>query len=57
MRTYGVTKKENAYDVYGVSKDKGAVVVVRPDGYVGTIGHLGSYQTVDSYFKRTLREI
>jgi phenol 2-monooxygenase len=57
MRTYGVAKKEDAYEVYGVSKDKGAVVVVRPDGYVGTISHLDSYQTVEAYFKRTLREI
>jgi phenol 2-monooxygenase len=57
MRTYGVAKKEDAYEVYGVSKDQGAVVVVRPDGYVGTISHLESYQTVEAYFKRTLREI
>jgi phenol 2-monooxygenase len=57
MRTYGVAKKEDAYEVYGVSKDEGAVVVVRPDGYLGTISHLGSYQTVEAYFKRTLREI
>lgn len=57
MRTYGVAKGEDAYELYGVSKDKGAVVVVRPDGYVGTISHLESHQTVEAYFKRTLREI
>ena len=57
MRTYGVAKKEDVYEVYGVSKDEGAVVVVRPDGYVGTISYLESYQTVEAYFKRTLREI
>lgn len=57
MRTYGVATKENAYEVYGVSKDKGVVVVVRPDGYVGTISHLDSFQIVEAYFKRTLREI
>ena len=57
MRTYGIARKEDAYEVYGVSQGKGAVVVVRPDGYVGTISHLGSYETVDDYFKRNLREI
>lgn len=57
MRTYGMSKKEDAYEVYGASKDKGAVVVIRPDGYVGTISHPGSFETVDAYFKRTLREI
>jgi phenol 2-monooxygenase len=57
MRTYGMSKKEDAYEVYGASKDKGAVVVIRPDGYVGTISHPGSFAAVDAYFKRTLREI
>ena len=57
MRTYGIAKKEDAYKVYGVCKDEGAVVIVRPDGYVGTISHLGSYEIVNAYFKRTLREI
>ena len=57
MRTYSVARKEDAYEIYGVSKGKGAVIVVRPDGYVGTIGHLGPYETVDDYFKRNLREI
>lgn len=56
MRTYGIAK-EDAYEVYGVSKDKGAVIVIRPDGYVGTMSHPGSYKTVDAYFKRNLREI
>lgn len=57
MGTYGIANHEDAYEVYGVSKDKGAVVVVRPDGYVGTISHLDSYEIVDAYFKRTVREI
>lgn len=57
MRTYGIAKREDAYESYKVSKDKGAVVVVRPDGYVGTISHLESYQIVEAYFRRTLREI
>ena len=57
MRTYGVARKEDAYEVYGFSKEQGAVSVVRPDGYVGTISELTSFQTVEEYFKRNLREI
>ena len=57
MRTYGIAGKEDAYEVYGVSKEQGAVSVVRPDGYVGTISELASFQTVVEYFKRNLREI
>ena len=57
MRTYGIARKEDAYEVYGVSKEQGAVSVVRPDGYVGTISELASFQTFVEYFKRNLREI
>jgi phenol 2-monooxygenase len=35
MRTFGTT--EEVYNKYGVNTARGAVVVVRPDGYVGTI--------------------
>ena len=35
MRTFGAT--EEVYSKYGVNSEKGAVVVVRPDGYVGII--------------------
>ncbi|KAF5989357.1 phenol hydroxylase [Fusarium bulbicola] len=40
MRTYGVSKKEDVYEVLGVSKDDGVVAVVRPDGYVGMMAPL-----------------
>lgn len=57
MRTYGIVKEKDAYDLYGVSKAEGAVSIVRPDGYVGTISRLASFHVVEEYFKRTLREV
>jgi phenol 2-monooxygenase (NADPH) len=38
-----------AYATYGIS-ESGAVVVVRPDGYVGTVVPLGDAGEVGSYF-------
>ncbi|GJE93871.1 phenol 2-monooxygenase [Phanerochaete sordida] len=38
------------YDAYGIDKTKGAVVVVRPDGYVGIVAPFESIQDVDDYF-------
>ncbi|KIK79159.1 hypothetical protein PAXRUDRAFT_16476 [Paxillus rubicundulus Ve08.2h10] len=37
------------YSYYGVS-DQGAVVIVRPDGYVGTIAPLDGVTHIDDYF-------
>ncbi|KAL1303744.1 hypothetical protein AAFC00_007087 [Neodothiora populina] len=50
MRVYGTSKTEDAYEVYGVSKEEGAVLVVRPDGYVGVMSSLvGGVEAVDAY--------
>jgi phenol 2-monooxygenase len=49
MRTYGLSRKDDAYDIYGVSKDKGLVAVVRPDGYVGTLTSLSNTEEVETY--------
>ncbi|OAT13475.1 phenol monooxygenase [Blastomyces gilchristii SLH14081] len=42
------------YSAYGVDMKLGAVAVVRPDGYVGTIARLDDTQKIDSYLKRCL---
>ncbi|EIW75095.1 hypothetical protein CONPUDRAFT_85427 [Coniophora puteana RWD-64-598 SS2] len=39
----------NGYDYFGISPD-GAVVVVRPDGYVGTIAPLYAIDGIEGYF-------
>jgi phenol 2-monooxygenase len=54
MRTYGLSKKEDAYEIYGVAKDQGAVIVVRPDGYVGIISSLSSLDQVKGYLNNCL---
>lgn len=43
-----------AYGSYDVSKE-GAVVVVRPDGYIGTIVPLEGVQELDEYFAAFLK--
>lgn len=37
------------YDAYGIGPD-GAIIVVRPDGYVGTVAPLQDLSYLDSYF-------
>jgi phenol 2-monooxygenase len=44
-----------AYGAYGVNPAGGALVVVRPDGYIGTIGHLNDLAKIEGYLKRCLR--
>ena len=38
------------YAKYGIDESVGAIVVVRPDGYVGTIATLDSVDFLNSYF-------
>lgn len=54
MRTYGVSKKEDVYEVLGVSKDDGVVAVVRPDGYVGMMASLSKTEDVEDYLRGCL---
>ncbi|KAI1944375.1 hypothetical protein LOZ12_004236 [Ophidiomyces ophidiicola] len=45
---------DDTYKIYGVSVEKGALVVVRPDGYVGCIAPLSELQTVEEYLSRVV---
>lgn len=54
MRTYGLAKKEDAYEIFGVSKDEGLIAVIRPDGYVGMLAPLSDPQLVEAYFSGCL---
>lgn len=38
------------FAAYGIDPNVGAVVVVRPDGYVGTVASLDHVEAVDEYF-------
>lgn len=37
MRVYGLVRKEDVYEVFGVFKDYGFIVVIRFDGYIGIV--------------------
>lgn len=56
MSFYNGTELEDAYKIFGVAHEKGAIAVVRPDGYIGTIAGLGDVERVRQYLKRCLRE-
>ncbi|KAI0628037.1 FAD binding domain-containing protein [Trametes polyzona] len=38
------------YEKYGIDHQQGAIVVVRPDGYVGTVAPFDQLQDIDAYF-------
>lgn len=39
-----------AYETYGIDREAGAIVIVRPDGYVGTVVPLDGVLQLDTYF-------
>ncbi|PYI02790.1 FAD binding domain protein [Aspergillus sclerotiicarbonarius CBS 121057] len=55
MRFYNGHDLEDAYMIYGVDPSQGAVVVVRPDGYVGMVAQLGNMDQVKEYLGRCIR--
>ncbi len=60
MKFYNGTELEDAYKAYGVNPVKGAVTVVRPDGYIGTIADVKDTDPVQcylNYLKDCLREV
>lgn len=46
---------EDVYKIYGVDPNKGALVVVRPDGYVGLVSTLVDVAQVEQFLKRFIR--
>ena len=57
MRVYGMARKEDAYDILGVSKDEGVMAVVRPDGYVGMLAPLTKAGLVEGYLRGCLAAV
>jgi len=57
MRTYGLSKKEDAYGIYGIAKEEGAIAVIRPDGYVGILGRLSAPDVAEDYLSDCLVKI
>jgi hypothetical protein len=57
MRFYDGSVLDDAYTIYGVDPARGALLVVRPDGYVGVVASLSDVQRVDRYLKRCIRTV
>lgn len=58
MRFYsGYSLSDDVYSTYGVDEQQGALAVVRPDGYIGTIAALDNVQRVEDYLRRCIRTI
>ncbi|KAL5050820.1 hypothetical protein BDW71DRAFT_215950 [Aspergillus fruticulosus] len=57
MAFYNGYELEDAYGIYGVDPARGALVVVRPDGYVGLIAELRDVASVDAYLSPVVARI
>jgi phenol 2-monooxygenase len=57
MRFYNGTELEDAYRIYGVNPKNGAIAVVRPDGYIGTIAELKDTERIGEFLSRCLRTL
>ena len=44
------------FDAYGINREVGAIVVVRPDGYVGAIAPLDDADALSAYFSAFMTE-
>ncbi|EIW83429.1 hypothetical protein CONPUDRAFT_164380 [Coniophora puteana RWD-64-598 SS2] len=44
-----------AYDRFGIAQDKATLVIVRPDGFVGTIAPASRFEDVNKYFAGFMR--
>lgn len=51
----GLAEGEDAYTLFGVAPDRGAMAVVRPDGYVGLMAELGDVARVECYLARFVK--
>ncbi|EJF56271.1 thioredoxin-like protein [Dichomitus squalens LYAD-421 SS1] len=45
-----------AYEAYGISREEGAIVVVRPDGYVGVVAPFDHVDDINQYFASFMLE-
>ncbi|GFG10653.1 uncharacterized transporter C1529.01 [Aspergillus lentulus] len=57
MRFYSGYELDDVYKIYGVDETKGALAVVRPDGYVGMVAALDDVKRVEEYLERCLRTV
>ncbi|KAF3900343.1 Phenol hydroxylase, C-terminal dimerization [Trichophyton interdigitale] len=56
MRFYSGYEVEDAYKVYGVDPDNGALAVIRPDGCVGVISRLDDIPRLETYLEKCMKK-
>lgn len=54
MSFYSGYELDDTYRIYGVDPSRGALLAVRPDGYVGIIAELSDVPSVDAYLSRVI---
>ncbi|WPH05091.1 Hypothetical protein R9X50_00799000 [Acrodontium crateriforme] len=47
--------ENKAYDFYGIDKERGCGVIIRPDQYVSWIGHVDDYENMDKFFSAFMK--
>lgn len=57
MSFYSGYEIDDVYKTYGVDEAKGALAVVRPDGYVGMVAALQDVKCVEEYLERCVRTV
>jgi len=57
MSFYSGYEMDDVYGTYGVKPEKGAVAVIRPDGYVGVIAELADVKRVAAFLERCIRTV
>lgn len=55
MSFYSGYELDDVYSNYGVDPDRGALAIIRPDGYIGIISELGDVKRVEEYLKSLIR--
>jgi hypothetical protein len=57
MSLYSGYEVDDVYGIYGVDPTKGALAIVRPDGYIGVIATLSGANRAQSYLETLVRTI
>jgi hypothetical protein len=57
MSFYSGYEMDDVYGIYGVDPAKGALAIVRPDGYVGIIAALTDVSRIERYLECLIRTI
>lgn len=57
MSFYSGYELDDVYSTFGVDPARGALAIVRPDGYIGIVAELGDVKRVEQYLKTLIRTV